>query len=272
MRKPAYPSHHTLADLSRAVSIQIGNAFRSRLLLAGKKPKDWPDAGTTDFRAMVKLIKAGLAFYCIEDFLWPQGRLETPIDIWVGHSWRKSTRHLHKLGEQGLPTLAELFWTPRMPDVQRVALRTYDDAQAYRRARALLERRFLPSVTSQWRKRDKLLEPAMVTPEFCSNYKFKQPYYFGDYPSRIAERMSPELRYVLIANNEAHTPPSAAYENAFHRQLRLLRKAWDQNSCGNGKPKLEWVRERLAHPEYSDHVIEDGYADRYRRALIAQLK
>jgi hypothetical protein len=269
MRKPTNPSHHTLADLSRAFSIKIGNTFPSPLALAGKKPKDWPNAGTAEFRAMVKLIKAGLAFYCIEDFLWPQGRQETPIEIWVGHSWRKSTRHLHKLGEQGRPMLAELLWTPRVLEVQPVALRTYDDALAYKRAGALLERRFLPSVTSQWRIRDNLLERAMVTPEFCSNYKFKQPYYFGDYPSRIAEGMAPELRYVLTAKTEAHNPPSAAYKNAFRRQLRLLLEAWGEVPDARGRPGIEWVRQRLLPPEYSDHSIGDGYADRYRKALLA---
>lgn len=280
MRKPENPSHHTLAKLSCAVSIKIVDAFPSRLSLAGKKPKDWPDAGTTDFLAMVKLIKAGLAFYCIEDLLWPQGRQEAPIEIWVGNSWRKSTRHLHKLGEQGLPTLAELLWTPRMPNVQPVALRTYADAHTYRRAGALLERRFLPVLTPQWSVREHLLERAAVTPEFHQRFRFKELYYYGDYPSRVAESMEAEIRYILGRGRHEddetryglYAPPEAKLKKAHGRQLRYLAEKWgSRDDKSSDAPSSNWVRNNLIDylpgEEDVSGFVNDDFAKSYLKHL-----
>lgn len=280
MRKPSNPGFHSLGALSRAVSIQIGRASPSRLSLAGKKPRDWPDRDTPGHARLIRRIQSGLLFYSMEYFLWPNNRDSDPIDIWVGHTLRRSARHgrnphihLHKLSEDCLPSLAEVLWSPRRPDLQPVALRTYADALVYGRAGALLERRFLPLLTAQWRVREHLLEPAKVPPEFHQRFRFKELYYLGDYPSRVAKSMETEIRHVLLANNaEPYVPPSAAIKNAFQRQLALLQKAWSEASNKKNTPTIEWVREHLLHPEYRNNVIEDGYADRYRKALLTSLE
>ncbi|MDX8348626.1 hypothetical protein SLH49_11585 [Cognatiyoonia sp. IB215446] len=269
MRQPKQPSYHTLGALDGAIRNEIDVAFPSHLQLVGQQTDQWPNKNTPEYEVMIRQIKAGLAFYALEGFLWPQDKDSPPISVWVGNSWRKSTQHLHKLGDNDLPSLEDVLWTPRKPDVQPVAMRTYDEAMTYRRAGALLDRRFLPLLTRKWRIRETALERAKVTSEFQRRFRFKELFYHGDYPSKIAEGMAAEFRYVLGSGpHEPHVPPSTAYEKAFHRQLRLLREAWDQNSDGTGTPPREWVRNRLSHPEYQDYPIENGYADRYRRAFI----
>lgn len=280
MRKPSKPGYHSLGALSLAIHKEIRISFPDILRLAGEKPEDWPEVGTEEHERLTRQIKSGLAFYCMEDFLWPNGRAKEPVDIWIGYTVRKSARfhrnpiaNLFKLGEGELPALAEILWTPRQPNVQPVALRTYANALCYRRAGALLERRFLPLLTPQWRVREHLWERPRVTSEFHHRFRFMELFFLGDYPSRVAEGIGAEIRHVLKANNiEPHLPPSAAIKKAFQRQLTILQDAWGQTSDRRGRPGIEWVREQLMHPEYTDHVIEDGYADRYRKALLASLR
>lgn len=280
MRRPAKPGYHSLGELSRALRNEINLSFPDQLSLAGDLPDDWPDSGAPDHDRLIRQIKSGLVFYCMEDFLWPNGRHRGPTDIWVGHTLRKSARyrrdtnaHLFQLGQDQLPGLADVLWTPRTPKVQPVALRSYADAMIYRRAGALLERRFLPLISANWRVREHLLEPAKVSSEFHNRFRFKELYYFGDYPSRIVENMVADIRHVLRANNIApHLPPSVAVKRAFRRQLTLLLEAWDEAPDRRDKPGIEWVRQRLLRPEYDGQAIENGYAERYRRALLASLQ
>ncbi|MEL6735963.1 MAG: hypothetical protein AAFO98_08800 [Pseudomonadota bacterium] len=280
MRKPANPGYHSLGALSRAIQREIKLSFPVPLRLAGDLPDEWPDSGTPDGERLIRQVKSGLAFYCMEYFLWPNGRHECPIDIWVGHTLRKSARcrrdtnaHLFQLGQNKLPGLADVLWTPRTPNVQPVALRTYADAMIYRRAGALIERRFLPLITATWRVREHLLEQAKVPSEFHHRFRFKELYYFGDYPSRIVENMVADIHHVLRANKvELHLPPSAAVRKAFQRQVTLLREAWDEVRDERDRPGVEWVRQRLLRPEYDGQIIENGYAERYRRALVASLQ
>lgn len=280
MRKPAKPSYHSLGALSRALRNEVDLSFPDQLGLAGDLPDDWPESGAPDLERLIRQIKAGLVFYCMEDFLWPNGRDEDPIDIWVGHTLRRSARfrrdidvYLYQLGKGKLPSLAEVLWTPRTPNVQPVALRTYADAMTYRRTGALLERRFLPLITAQWRVREHRLEEAEVPSEFQNRFRFKELYYFGDYPSRVVETMVADIRHVLKANNIApHLPPTVAVKRAFRRQLTLLLEAWDEAPDRRDKPGIEWVRQRLLRPEYDSEAIENGYAERYRRALLASLQ
>lgn len=280
MRKPAKPGYHSLGALSRAIRNEINGSFPDQLRLAGAIPDDWPDSGSPERARLVRQIKSGLAHYCMHDYLWPNGGDEDPINIWVGHTLRRSSRfqrdvdaYLYQLGTDELPGLVDVLWTPRNPLVQPVAMRTYADAMTYMRAGALLERRFLPLLNAQWRIRENLLEPAKVAPEFHSRFRFKQLYYFGDYPSRVAEGIGAEIRYVLNANGiEPQVPPSSAIKKAFQRQLAVLREAWSDNLDRQSRPTIEWVRQRLSHPEYPHHTIENGYADRYRRALLAGIE
>ncbi len=235
MRKPAKPGYHSLGALNRAIRKEINLSFPYQLSVVGDKPDDWPDSGTPEHERLIRQIKSGLVFYCMEDFLWPSGRCEDPRYIWIGHTLRQSSRyrrdisaHLYKLGKDRLPGLADVLWTPRTPNVQPVAIRTYADAMIYRRAGALLERRFLPLVTAQWRVREHLWERAKVSPEFQNRFRFKELYYLGDYPSRVVESMVTDIRHVLRASNiEPHVPPSFAAKKAFQRQLTLLHQAWN---------------------------------------------
>lgn len=279
MRKPAKPGYHSLGALSRAIRKEVNLSFPVRLRLAGELPDGWPASGTPDHERLIRQIKSGLVFYCMVDFLWPNGRQKGPIDIWVGHTLRKSARyrrdtnaHLYQLGQDQLPGLADVLWTPRTSKVQPVALRSYADATIYRHTGAQLERRFLPLITAKWRVREYLLEKAKVPPEFQNRFRYKELYYFGDYPSRIVETMFADIRYVLRANKiEPHLPPSVAVKRAFRRQVVLLLEAWDEAPDRRGRPGIEWVRQRLLRPEYDGQIIENGYADRYRRALLASL-
>lgn len=280
MRKPAKPGYHLLGALSRAIRKEINLSFPDRLRIVGDIPEHWPESGTPEHERLIHQIKTGLVFYCMEDFLWPRGRNDDPINIWVGHTLRQSSRYprdvdayLYRLGENKLPGLAEVLWTPRTPPLQPVALRTYSDAMVYRRAGALLERRFLPLLTAKWKVREHLWEQAKVPTEFHNRFRFKYLYFFGDYPSRVAENMVAEIRYVLNANNiEPHIPPSAAVKKAFQRQVKLLQKAWDEVQHERGRPGIEWVRQQLLRPEYDGQSVENGYADRYRKALLAALR
>jgi len=280
MRKPAKPGYHSLGALSRAIRNEINGSFPDQLRLAGAMPDDWPDSGSPERARLVRQIKSGLAYYCLHDFLWPNGGEEDPLNIWVGHTSRRSSRfprvanaYLYQLGTDELPGLVDVLWTPRKPLVQPVAIRTYADAMTYRRGGALLERRFLPLVNAQWRIRENLLELAKVAPEFHNRFRFKQLYYLGDFPSRVAESMVADIRYVLRASNiEPHLPPSGAVKKAFQRQLTLLLAAWGEAPDEREKPGIEWVRQQLSHPEYPDHIIENGYAERYRKSLLVSLE
>lgn len=273
MRKPSKPQYHSLGALNRAIQREINYVFPDSLRLAGERPNGWPDDGSTEHARLKRQIKSGLAFYCIEGFLWPSGRRAEPISIWIGYKFRNSTRRLFQLGENDIPTLTDVLWSPREPDVQPVAMTTYAEASCYRRAGALLERRFLPLLTSQWRIRKNLLERTATSSDFHDRFRFAELFYFGDYPSREVESMAAEIRHVLKQNNvEPHIPPSASYKKAFERQLEHLRAAWPDASNTHSKPSLEWVRQQLSHPEYPDHVIEDGYANRYRKALLVSLE
>ncbi|MEP3895672.1 MAG: hypothetical protein ABJN52_16970 [Litorimonas sp.] len=231
-------------------------------------PDSWLQNGRLEYKLIVDRIKSGLAFYCIEDFLWPNGREGASVDVWAGFYWRGYTGNLYQLGKGELPTLSEALWTPRDPGVQPVAIRTYGDALQYQRAGWIYERQSF-SVASGF-------QHLLGGNQNGSNQSSRnQLYYWGDYPSRIAECMAPEIKHILdfeLNDDKSYVPPSAAYEHAFHRQTQKLRDAW--NSCPDaiGRPGIEWVRQHLTHPEYLNDGIENGYVDRYRKALLASLK
>ena len=241
MRRPPNPGYHSLGALSRAIREEIEQSFSNPLRLAGDAPNEWPDRDTTEHARLIRRVKSGLLFYSMEDFLWPNKRDSDPIDIWVGHTLRRSARHgrnphihLHKLSEERLPNLAEVLWTPRRPDVQPGALRTYAEALIYGRAGALLERRFLPLITSQWRVREHLLEPSKIPPEFHQRFRFKELFYLGDYPSRVTESMAAEIQYALGGGRSEddetryglYAPPEARLKKAHARQVERLVEKW----------------------------------------------
>lgn len=291
MRHPSKPGYHSLGALNRAIRREIKLSFPDKLTLAGQRPDSWPDGGTPEHERLIRQIKSGLAFYCMEDFLWPNGREEEPIEIWVGHMLRNSARYprdtkayLHKLGGQEHPGLTDVLWTPRRPDVQPVAIRTYADASCYRRAGELIERRHFPLLTSQWRVREHLLERALVPSEFHRKFRFKELYYHGDYPSRIAECSAPEIIFVLGAgrdpNDETryglYAPPDAKLKRAHARQVRRLAEQWRSRGDNSNKaPSYNWVRDNLIDwlpgEEDVSGFVNDDFAKSYLKHLAREI-
>lgn len=273
MRKPSTPKYQRVDALFQALLEEVNCAFPSSLSLAGPKPDFWPVDETREWHRLVHLIKVGIAFYFTEDFL--SLNKEKAKEVWAGSYWRGYTKHLHKLGENGLPPYVDFIGIPaKRRFVQPVALRTFEDADVYHRTGLAYERHTFEGATSRWLLRHP--SETDVADKEIRNRIFQRGhlYYHGDYVSRTVECLLPEVNFVLgVGPYEPHLPPSQAFQFSFRRQLKRLIKAWQsENPEKDEIPALEWVREKLSHPVIEAQPVNDGYALPYRRQLKSMFK
>lgn len=255
MRKPQKQKLQQLWKIEDAIASTVKSAFPKELKLYGPRSDEWPPEG--DEEGCLETIRKGVVYYCMEDFLWPSGRYMPPSsNIYVG--WMGHVR----CGEGGVPGLDEILQTPKSPGEQPVSLRTYEDALRYYRA-GTMAREVFPQVNDRWVVERKPTNAAPMIEDFLKPYRSHILFHLGDHPSRIAEDREPEIRFVVGAGvSDLFAPPTAAYEHAFRRQVKMLLKQWKRYARrGILQADTNWVRGRLGD------WIPDGQIKRYKDAL-----
>lgn len=264
MRKPRKPNFHPVWKLHEAIRKKVDALWPDKLELHAEPSKDLSKPAPELDSRYIEQIKAGLTYYCVQDFVFPEGpnsNIETPIFI------GKFPPNLGRVGENGLPSLRNILWSPGHTGLQPVAMRTCVDVVHYQQIGGGLDAIFPSLLTQKWMIRYKLRQPIKTPTEFQKRFCGSLLYYYGDYPSRISEGMVPEIKFLLgVGVSDLLDPPSYAFKCAFHRKTSRLISEWSrENHSSRTSPSLEWVRVRLGE------TVDDGYATRYRRALISRL-
>ena len=119
---------HRLADLNIAIRKEIDALFPENFEPLGGRPDDWPENGTPDYDEKITQIKAGLAFQCMEDFLWPKGyQACSATPLFMG---RFPPSLLALDGTHG-PSATDVLWSPHRRELQPVAMRSFRDCERY---------------------------------------------------------------------------------------------------------------------------------------------
>ncbi|MGI3166783.1 hypothetical protein [Pseudooceanicola sp. 200-1SW] len=256
--KPQFQALWKIEDQLREAVREI---FPAKLTLDGETPAEWPAGiGGLDDPTFVKAVQDGVAYYCVEDLLWPDGKQKPPNQNLFFRKF--CIGELIGFADGGELGLDRVLLPDRHPGRQPVSLRSYDDALRYyevgRRRAELFQ-----FITHRWALRADIGDRYDDATGGIPDLDLGTLGLVGDPPSKIEERRLPELRFVVGDGvKDLTVPPSSDREHAFRRQVNLLLERWKAEASDNRKrPPARWLRASL------NECVDEGFVRTYSRAM-----